>query len=60
MIKIRFRDFPDKNLNPQFIELIELATGQKVKVLETISANVDLEITGPYGGNSDSYKTPSG
>ena len=58
MIKIRFRDFPDKNLNPQFIELIELATGQKVKVLETISANVDLEITGPYGGNSDSYKTP--
>jgi hypothetical protein len=58
LITVRFRDFPEKNTNTQFIELVEMATGQKVKVLENIKDNVDLEIIGPYGGNSDSYKTP--
>lgn len=58
MITIRFRDFPDKNSYLHFIELVEIATGDKVKVVESIKANVDLEITGPYGGNSDSYSTP--
>ena len=58
MITVRFRDFPETKSNPQFIELIEMATGQKVKVLESVHVNVDLAITGPYGGNSDSYKTP--
>ncbi len=58
MITIRFRDFPDKKSYVHFIELVEIATGQKVVVVESIKANVDLEITGPYGGNSDSYRTP--
>ena len=58
MITIRFRDFPHKNSYLHFIELVEIATGDKVKVVESIKANVDLEITGPYGGNSDSYSTP--
>jgi len=58
LITIRFRDFPHKNSYLHFIELVEIATGDKVKVVESIKANVDLEITGPYGGNSDSYSTP--
>jgi len=58
LITIRFRDFPNKNSYLHFIELVEIATGDKVKVVESIKANVDLEITGPYGGNSDSYSTP--
>jgi len=58
LITIRFRDFLDKNSHLHFIELVEIATGHKVKVVESIKANVDLEITGPYGGNSDSYSTP--
>jgi hypothetical protein len=58
LITVRFRDFPEKNTNIQFIELVEMAAGQKVKVLESTEDNVDLEIIGPYGRNSDSYKTP--
>jgi hypothetical protein len=58
LIKIRFRDFPGEKSYGHFIELIEIATGQSVKVCQDVKKNVDLEITGPYGGNSDSYKTP--
>jgi hypothetical protein len=58
LITIRFRDFPGKKSYGHFIELIEIATEQSVKVCESIRKNVDLEITGPYNGNSDSHKTP--
>ena len=58
MITIRFRDFPGEKSYGHFIELIETATGHSVKVCKSIRKNVDLEITGPYSGNSDSHKTP--
>ena len=58
MITIRFRDFPDEKSYKYFIELIEIATGESVSVCKNIRKNVDLEVTGPYGGDSNSYKTP--
>lgn len=60
MIKIRFRDFPGDASYGHFIELIEIASGQKVELCQDPSKNVDLEITGPYGGTSNDYKTPLG
>ena len=57
MLKIRFRDMDEKSFAP-LMELVELATNQPVKLSKNIMDNVDLEITGPYGGSSDSYKTP--
>lgn len=58
MITVRFRDFPGESSYNHFCELIELATHQKVVISRDVSAIVDLEITGPYGGDSNSYKTP--
>jgi len=58
MIKLRFRDFPGEKSYGHFIELVEMATTDTVKVYQNPSARVDLEITGPYGGNYDDYKTP--
>lgn len=58
MIKIRFRDFPGEDSYGHFIELIEIASSQKVVLCQDRNKNVDLEITGPYGGASDDYKTP--
>ena len=58
MIKLRFRDFPGEKSYGHFIELVEMATTDTVKVYQNPTAKVDLEITGPYGGNFDDYKTP--
>ena len=58
MLKIRFRDFPGEASYGHFIELVEIASGQSVKICQDKRKSVDLEITGPYGGSSDSYKTP--
>ena len=58
MIKIRFRFLPKDAIWDCFIELIEEATGETVLVIEDFDQIVDLEITGPYGGNSDDHKTP--
>jgi len=58
MITIRFRNFPDEKSYLSFLELIELATGEKVFIEKNIMKNVDLEITGPYGDDSDSNRTP--
>lgn len=58
MIKLRFRDFPGEKSYGHFIELVEMVTTDTVKVYQNPSAKVDLEITGPYGGNFDDYKTP--
>lgn len=58
MVTIRFRDFPDDIARFWIVELIELATGSKVSIKNEINLRVDLEITGPYGGASDDYKTP--
>ena len=58
MITIRFRDFPNEKSYRYFIELIEIATGESVTVSKSIRKNVDLEVTGPYGGDSNSYRTP--
>lgn len=58
LIKIRFRDFPGEESYGHFIELIEIAAAQKVVICRDQDKNVDLEITGPYGGASNDYKTP--
>ena len=58
MIKIRFRDFPGEESYGHFIELVEIATGEKVTICRDQGKNVDLEITGPYSGRSNDYKTP--
>jgi hypothetical protein len=58
MIRVRFRNFPGEKSYGHFIELVEMATGEKVKLCQNQSSKVELEITGPYGGDSDHYKTP--
>ena len=58
MLTIRFRNFPDKKIYPYFLELLELSTGERPYIVEDINKNVDLEITGPYGGVNEIYKTP--
>jgi len=60
MVTIRFRDFPKDIARNWLIEIIELATENPVIAVKDsdTEAKVDLEITGPYGGNSDDYKTP--
>jgi len=55
---VRFRDFPTRTSTAPLKSLIELASGQEFKICEDINAYVDVEITGPYGGDSDSYPTP--
>jgi hypothetical protein len=60
MLTLRFRNFPQDIARDWLVELIELSTGCKVKIIQDFKTdlNVDLEITGPYGGKSDDYKTP--
>lgn len=62
LIKLRFRNFPDEKVSQQLFEqlseIVELATGDIVKISKNISDKVDLEITGPYNQNSDLYSTP--
>jgi hypothetical protein len=58
LIKVRFRDFPGEDSYGHFIELVEIASGEKVLLCQDRSKIVDLEITGPYGGASDDYATP--
>jgi hypothetical protein len=58
LFTIRFRNFPGEKSFGHFVELIEIATGQSVNVCQSMSKNVDLEITGPYHGNLDLHKTP--
>ena len=55
---VRFRDFPSRTSTAPLKSLIELASGQEFNICEDINARVDVEITGPYGGDSDSYPTP--
>jgi hypothetical protein len=57
-ISLRFRDFPVGSDMSGLKSLIELASEREVKICQDISKIVDVEITGPYGGVSDSYKTP--
>lgn len=58
MIEIRFRDMPNDLSREWLIELVGLASGTDVEVVLDKKQKVDIEFTGPYGGNSDSYKTP--
>lgn len=58
MLKIRFRNFPNDVSREWMSELTSLASGQSVTVIESYDEKVDLEFTGPYGGESDDYKTP--
>jgi len=55
---VRFRDFPSRTSVAPFKSLIELASGREVNICEDLDNRVDVEITGPYGGDSDSYPTP--
>ena len=57
-LSVRFRDFPNRTSTAPLKSLIELASGQEFEICEDINAHVDVEITGPYGGDSDSYPTP--
>jgi len=57
-ISLRFRDFPLGSDMSALKSLIEIASELEVKICEDVSKLVDVEITGPYGGVSDSYKTP--
>jgi hypothetical protein len=58
MLKVRFKDYPRDATWDCFVELINSATGEEVTVVQDLNVMVDLEITGPYGGTSDDYKTP--
>ena len=61
MVKIRFRNFQedvDDLGRLWFKELIELATNDKVEIVQSSKMEVDLEITGPYNSESDSFQTP--
>lgn len=58
MIKLRFRNFPNDKSYGHFSELVELATGEKTIIVSDTKIKVDLEITGPYNGISDNFKTP--
>ena len=57
-LKIRFRDFPKDNSRFILTKLMELV--YEVHFVETESEHekVEVEITGPYSGDSDSFKTP--
>jgi hypothetical protein len=57
-ISLRFRDFPLGSDMSALKSLIEIASELEVKICEDVSKLVDVEITGPYGGVSDSYKSP--
>ena len=58
LIKLRFRNFSDEKSCQQVAEIVELATGEIVKISRNISEQVDLEITGPYNQDSDLFSTP--
>jgi hypothetical protein len=60
MLTLRFRNFPKDIARNWLVEIIELASDSPVSIVEDskIDNKVDLEITGPYGGDSDDYKTP--
>lgn len=57
-VTIRFRDFPNKESCSPFVTLLRLATEKDVVVIEDPEARVDVEITGPYNGDSDDFRTP--
>jgi hypothetical protein len=57
---MRFKDLPKDGVWDCLIELVQMSSGRDVKVVQDFDTLVDLEITGPYGGNSDDYKTPFG
>jgi hypothetical protein len=55
---LRFRDFPSRTSTAPLKSLIELASGREFTICEDLNAQVDVEITGPYSGDSDAYPTP--
>jgi len=58
VIKIRFRDLPEDISRDWLKELVEISVSDEVIIIEDIRTYVDLEFTGPYGGDSDDFKTP--
>lgn len=58
MIRIRFRNLPRDVSREWLLEITMLAYKGEVSVTEDTNTSVDLEFTGPYGGQSDDYKTP--
>jgi len=58
MLKIRFKHLPKDNIWNCFCELITLATGEQIKIVESQEEYVDIEITGPYGDIFNQTKTP--
>ena len=57
-LTIRFRDFPQDQSRITFVNLMELCFKKSFKPIEDSTTFVDVEITGPYSGLSDSFKTP--
>ena len=58
MLIIRFRDLPLDISRDWLIELTTRASDDEVYVSHDPTQKVDIEFTGPYGGESDDYKTP--
>jgi len=55
---VRFRDFPKDDSRKSFIKILEFCFSRSFVEVDEENELVDVEITGPYGGLSDSYKTP--
>ena len=58
-MKIRFRDFPHDHSRLVLRRLIEMVYQCDFEETNAVNERVDVEITGPYSGDSDSFKTPT-
>lgn len=57
-LKIRFRDFPKDNSRLALKKIIESVYEVSFIETENPDVRVEVEITGPYSGDSDSFQTP--
>lgn len=57
-MSVRFRDYPNDGSRKIFIKILELCFSNSFVEVDKENKLVDVEVTGPYGGLSDSYKTP--
>lgn len=57
-LKIRFRDFINDDSKIILREFMSIVYGREFREIIDPDVKVDLEITGPYGGGSDDYKSP--
>jgi hypothetical protein len=55
---IRFRDFPEDDSRESFKRIMNLSLNREIVEETDVKRLVDIEITGPYSGDSDSFQTP--